>query len=1530
MLATVQGSGSEGIKMAVFTGGSRGVVKVRARRRLATPAGALAAAAVAGLAGIGTARGQNAPVAVPNGTTDLTTLGTSATSDLTFSAGTTYSPTTFTVNTPIVTGTLDDLDATQLLTITNTGTTASTLMLSGGSNSVAPSAADLLYVATGSTLNVSNGSSASFGLVLAASGNFDVAGTATISAPISGAFAVTKTGAGTLTLSGSNSYTGGTTLTAGKLNINAAAALGTGGLNVSGGTFDNTSGATLPAANTFTLTGSATFTGTNSLTFSSSALNLGAGQNTLNVAAGTLTYSGAILGGTTSGLVKTGAGTLTINSGGGTFAGGLNVSGGLVIIPSLSDIGTGGTSNGGTVFIGAAELDDTNNTPITAAQPLGFPASTTLNFVLGAATSAVGLTTANSGLNVSGIVSGPGGLTKTGAGLLALSGSANTYVGGTNIAAGTIAVTSLGLGGAASSLGASSNAPANLLLANAGGSVAALQYSGATTTTDRGFSTGLGLAEFNVTTGNAVLTFSGQPTLSSTGGTVVILGGNGSSGGAVSFTNTASANTLAGTGGLYIISGGVLLGAGTTNLTGSTLRIGNNGPSGQFPVQANPAFLNISGGTTTTNGNLLISENNGAAQPTFLNLLGGTLNVTAGARTGGTNASGSGPATLNVSGGATFNVGNSTFTFSNATGTTTTLNLGDGTATSTTPAVLALSSIALGGGTATISLNNGALLANGSGTLIPATIPTTILGGGAVFNTSTFASTVAANLSAGTTGTGGLTKLGTGVLTLTGSNNYAGGNTIAAGFLDVENNLSTGSLTAAAANTVAAGAGLVLGVGSTTGSGTGSFTAANVAAVLSDTTFASGSFLGFNTAGGNFTYATAITAPVGFIKSGGNALTLGSANTYTGPTNIAGGNLIASTLANGGSPSSIGASSNAPANLIIAGGQLAYTGTTTTIDRGITLGTTGFNTLNVSAGGSTLTFGGPVAPAATGGSAGFQVLGGGTLVFTNATTTLAGTGNLDVTDGGLVLAGTTAGNVGSGSLVIGAANGISPVTGQAFVTLATGGAYTVTKISVGQGSSTSNSGVDTLNLTNGTILTTTTSDSIGQAAAGFGFGTGTTTAGNGVLNISGGAQLIHTSSDFRASEAASTSTINISGPASGGLFVNSGTFFIGDPGTTVVNQTGGTVATVGNLTYGNNGTATGGGTYNLGGGSAGSGLLVVGTAITKANAATPGTLNFNGGTLQTNSSNASFIATTISTNVLAGGATINTVANSPTIAAAFLGNASSPGGGLTKAGTGTLTLSGSNTFTGTTNVSAGTLTLATATTNNLPASAKLLVGSGATLNVAGVTGTGGFALASGQVLAGNGTVTGATTVAAGSTVTTGSGATASDTPGKLTTGAETWAANGTFVDKVASTTGAAGTSTGYGELVLSGLTLSATNASGSQFIVNVISTTGTQTVPAGTVLVLADNTDTSAANPFNTSTNAPATLAALTLTTTGLQAPAGFTLALGTQPDAAAGFDLTLSDVAAPEPTSLLLAGAAIAPLVLGRRRRARRMGVTA
>jgi autotransporter-associated beta strand protein len=127
---------------------------------------------------------------------------------------------------------------------------------------------------------------------------------------------VTKQDAGTWTLSGANTYSGGTTITAGTLSISSDANLGTAPGSVTANSI-NLNGGTLLVTADMTLN-------------SNRGITLGA-SSTINVETGdTLTYGGIITDGASSfALTKAGAGTLLM-SGANTYDGGTSVTGGLL------------------------------------------------------------------------------------------------------------------------------------------------------------------------------------------------------------------------------------------------------------------------------------------------------------------------------------------------------------------------------------------------------------------------------------------------------------------------------------------------------------------------------------------------------------------------------------------------------------------------------------------------------------------------------------------------------------------------------------------------------------------------------------------------------------------------------------------------------------------------------------------------------------------------------------------------------------------------------------------------------------------------------------------------------------------------------------------------------------------------------------------------------------------------------------------------------------------------------------------------
>lgn len=136
----------------------------------------------------------------------------------------------------------------------------------------------------------------------------------------------------------------------------------------------------------------------------------------------------------------------------------------------------------------------------------------------------------------------------------------------------------------------------------------------------------------------------------------------------------------------------------------------------------------------------------------------------------------------------------------------------------------------------------------------------------------------------------------------------------------------------------------------------------------------------------------------------------------------------------------------------------------------------------------------------------------------------------------------------------------------------------------------------------------------------------------------------------------------------------------------VFNQNGGLVwgsAGIGNtLTFGNAASPTG--IYNLNGGT-----LWIGQ-IKQLNGGA-NVFNFNGGTLKPATNSSSFFAGVDTANVQSGGAIIDTTNFNIAIQQSL--SAGTPSGGLTKLGSGTLALTGFNTYTGNTVISNGTLAL---------------------------------------------------------------------------------------------------------------------------------------------------------------------------------------------------------------------------------------------
>ena len=265
---------------------------------------------------------------------------------------------------------------------------------------------------------------------------------------------LTKTGAGTLTLSATNStftgpfqISGGTVNVAALAGVNAASSIGNGGrinqaqdLVLDGGLLQYTGVSAASTVRQYTLTTSgggfdASGTSTGSLTFS--------GAMTASGTTGTQTFT---LTGTGSG---TSAGTLsgTINNGTGTNVTALAKTGAGTWTLSGANAYTGGTTiNAGTLALGSSGAVGSSGNIVFGGGTLQFSASNTTDYSARIKNSGSAVALDTNGQSVSlGVVdsTNAAGLTKSGAGTLTLS-AANTYTGVTTISAGTLVLASTG------------------------------------------------------------------------------------------------------------------------------------------------------------------------------------------------------------------------------------------------------------------------------------------------------------------------------------------------------------------------------------------------------------------------------------------------------------------------------------------------------------------------------------------------------------------------------------------------------------------------------------------------------------------------------------------------------------------------------------------------------------------------------------------------------------------------------------------------------------------------------------------------------------------------------------------------------------------------------------------------------------------------------------------------------------------------------------------------------------------------------
>jgi autotransporter-associated beta strand protein len=688
------------------------------------------------------------------------------------------------------------------------------------------------------------------------SGDYAISGSGSIAGPGS----LLKNGSSALSLATLNSYSGGTALNAGTLNINSPNAIGTGPLTIAAGTsIGNTGGAaiTLLTNNAQVWNGSFTFNGTAD---GNSNLSMGSGAVTLNsnptitVTAGRLTIGGPIRNGTGN--------SLTVSGNGALFLGGPN------------------TYTGGTTTINAG------------------------------ATVIVGNTVTPFGSNTGGAV------TVNAGGMIDLSGITNA-----NIAGGFMQKQFFIAGNGVNNLGALTNSGVNqqnyfervTLTADAsvGGGVRfdIRNFNGLSSQNNNGAV--LDLAGHTFTNNNT--SFLGIVGVEITDGNIVTKFGN------FDFETTTNLRDF-GTGTKFTIDTNAT--ASTFDFRGTLTRpiVMNDGA--RLLTNGGGLDLPTIGSNITLNGNVSFGALNGNGGGTMT--LNGTISETGGSRGITKIFNGTGNSALILAGNNTFTGG-------------VTINGGvvqvsnPGALNSTTPNTVTLNASGTSGQPAPrLRLNGNSITVNGLNSTGVNAFNTAIVENNHATLPATLTVNVATNpnfdgiLQNGGAATLSLVTTGSGTLILSNDSTYTGSTTLNGGTLQIGANTATGSIS---------GTSGVSGVG--------------------------GTLLDFNRTA-DLTFAVPVTGSVGLTQDGTNTLKLTGANTYSGATNINAGTLLVASGLNSGGAVNVNANGTLAANSSIgnvttASGSSVRPGAAATDG---SAGTIAMNTLTASGGDFRMDIGG--------------------------------------------------------------------------------------------------------------------------------------------------------------------------------------------------------------------------------------------------------------------------------------------------------------------------------------------------------------------------------------------------------------------------------------------------------------------------------------------------------------------------------------------------------------------------------------------
>ena len=1142
---------------------------------------------------------------------------------------------------------------------------------------------------------------------------------ATYAGMISGFGALTKQGTGTFTLTNSNLYTGSTTINAGVLNAQNAAALGApdgtsttvaagaaleleGGIAIgneslilsgtgvmNGGALRNVSGANVYNGGVSLAANARINSAAGTLTVNGGIVN---GGNLLTVGgAGNTTVAGLISGG--GGLTKDGTGTLSLTAvGPNTYSGATTISGGTLNANSSSSLGDASTTN--TLIF--------NGGTLRATGAIVSPATR------GVAVNAAGgsIDTNGNAVSFAGILSGAGALDKSGGGTLTFSG-ANTAVAGQSYT-GAISVDTGVLQIAATEFGDLNGAIDASITANTNGRV----------------NLGSGTVFANVVNNGGTISAGASPATVNVAGNYTVTSGT------ELFELGAPGTIGGGTNDLVNVGGNLTL----ANGGGSTLSLRNAADTGA--AAAGLYRLYTYGGTGNFGGtNLGFDTVNGGANGTSLFLNGKTVNA---------RVFGAGQLTQYFDGVDTTaaNVGGQGGTGAWNAGTANWNDNAPGVAGNDINDIWRSQRGIFAGTAGTVTVNNSPrnfqdLVFQTDGYLVQGG---TLGLAGAFGNANGQSSITVAGAATNATitsvidGTTGLRKLGAGTLSLSGANTYDGITNLDAGTIRLGNDLALGDATFAGRTVAAAGTTLDYANGVTIG----------------EQLLLNGNIT-FNQSGTASTQSGVISGAGGLTKTGAGTLALTAANTYLGATAVSGGVLQIGDGTAAGDTGRLGQIGTDFSNVSIAGATSTLQFNRTDSAPGYTYGgvISGNGVVQQIGSGQTNLTGNSSAFAGTtnvdGGT--LQVNGriGGTVnVGTNGTAgRLEGTGTVS-TFGSTTTIGT------DGTLAAGTSPGTLNVAGD--LTLLAG---SVSEFEFGTPTVIGGATNDLVNV--GGNLTIAGTLNLGQpnsftpgstAAVVSGYynlfdaGGGTTgaytTINNGGANVTGTTQQIVTNPGNAPSE------FNI-------LLQNAGQNVQFWDGAKLNNQPGDTAPNGGTGTWntGNTNWTTANGQINSDWdsqvgvfGTTGGTVTVAGTQnfqglqfAANGYVVRTGTLNATGNTVAMGNPNASFLN-------VDGGATA-------TISSDISGSATTIG--IDKFGAGTVVLSGTNTYTGLTRISAGTLAVqggAAIVNGNIAAdgiAGSVVVGSGAT-----------FAVTNSEDIASLSGVAGSkATIAAGQTLTTG-------------------------------------------------------------------------------------------------------------------------------------------------------------------------------